>query len=383
MDIGGVIDIQRCLPESATLKPGDLLTVKVIEVFENRRALVDLGRFRALADISFPVAAGDVMRVRVQETCGQLRLHRQASLSDLAPSVAPSIGPVLAAAAEDLQNLRTWIDRIDRALQRRPNEPPPIEYRQVRDALRFFLEPLDPCSSPEAIARRLREFCENCGLFLESRLAAAVQRPAGGTGEPVVPGNGSTHTLERLLSSDLKSLLLLLKRFFAGTSSWPSIQDQREIVGSAAAVAELLADIRAGQEQMAMADAQTTPVQTVHFGLPLAGGHGRAELKIIYGRRSAADREEGQRAAILLELDRMGTVRCDLTLQSARLSIAVFVANTGLRDMVQRHAPEVCEALAPFFDHVAFQVSVSERKIASFVKEDRRSSGGTQVDVIV
>lgn len=383
MDIGGIIDIRRSLPESVTLRPGDLLNVKVIEVFENRRALVDLGRFRALADISFPVAAGDALRVRVQETCGQLRLHLLASPSELAPSVAPSIGPVLAAAAEDIRNLRAWIDQIDRALQRRPNEPPTIEYRQVRDALRLFLEPLDPCSSPEAIARRLREFCENSGLFLETRLAAAVQRSAGGTGEIVVPGSGSKPTLERLLSSDLKSLLLFLKRFFEGASSWPSLQDQREIAGSTQPVAELLADIRAGQEQMAKADAQTTPFQTVHFALPLADDHCRAELKIAYGRRSAADSEEGQRAAILLELDRMGTVRCDLTLRSARLSVAVFVANTGLRDMVQRHASEVCEALAPFFDHVAFQVSVSDRKIASFVLEDRRSTGETQVDVIV
>jgi hypothetical protein len=268
-------------------------------------------------------------------------------------------------------------------LQRRPNEAPPVEYRQVRDALRLFLEPLDPCSSPEAIARRLREFCENCGVFLESRLAAAVQRSAGGTGEPVVPGSGSKPALERLLFRDLKSLLLFLKHFVENASGRPSLQNKREIAGSAAAVAELLADIRAGQEQMVQADAQKAPFQTVHFALPLADDHGRAELKIAYGRRSAADSEEGRRAAILLELDRMGTVRCDLTLRSARLRVAVFVANTGLRDMVQRHASEVGEALAPFFDHVAFQVSVSDRNIASFVEEDRRWTGETQVDVIV
>ena len=86
MEIGSIIDILRSLPETAALKPGDVLTVKVLEVFENQRALVDLGRFRTLADITFPVAAGDELRVRVQETQGQLRLQLAPTPVDPAPS---------------------------------------------------------------------------------------------------------------------------------------------------------------------------------------------------------------------------------------------------------------------------------------------------------
>ncbi len=384
MEIGSIIDIRRSLPESVTLRPGDLLNVRVLEVFENRRALVDLGRFRTMADISFAVAAGDELRVRVQETSGQLRLQLIPVPSDLAPPAGSAGGPVIGAAVESLKSIQAWIDQIASASPHRPDAPPlPTELRQLADALRLFVEPLDPASSPEALTRRLREFCEDSGLFLERRLAAAVQRTASGAGEAPAAAGGTAESLERILSTDLKSRLLFLKGFFDGATGRQLVHDRREINGLAEAAAELLADIRAGQAQMARPAAQPAPFQMVHFDLPMAGERCRAGLKIAYGRRPAAGREEGHRAAILLELDRMGAVRADLTLLSTRLSVAVFVADTGLRDLVHRHASEVCEALAPFFEHVAFQVSVSARKIARFMSEDWRPASETQVDVHV
>ena len=37
------------------VKPGDVFNLKVIEVQDNHRALVDFGKFRALAEVKFPV----------------------------------------------------------------------------------------------------------------------------------------------------------------------------------------------------------------------------------------------------------------------------------------------------------------------------------------
>ena len=183
MEIGSIIDILRSLPETAALKPGDVLTVKVLEVFEDRRALVDLGRFRALADITFPVAAGDEIRVRVQETQGQLRLQVVPVAGDPALSAGRAAGPVQAVAVESLKQLQVRIDQLAGALQRLPDSQPlPSEFRQVVDALRLFLEPFEPGSSPDALARKLKEFCEDSGLFLEHRLAAAVRSSADRAG---------------------------------------------------------------------------------------------------------------------------------------------------------------------------------------------------------
>jgi hypothetical protein len=77
----------------------------------------------------------------------------------------------------------------------------------------------------------------------------------------------------------------------------------------------------------------------------------------------------------------MGAVRADLALLGSGLTVAVFVSNAGLRDLVNRHACEVRDALAPFFKNVIFKVSVSARKINRFVTEDWRPANETQVDV--
>ncbi len=376
MEIGSIIDILRSLPESVALKPGDLLNVKVLEAFENRRALVDLGRFRAMADIAFPVAAGDELRVMVRETQGRLSLQLVPTPGEAASSAARAAGPVQAAGLESLQQVRVRIDQLTDAIQRlsgsqKPLQLPP-DLRPVTDALRHFLEPFEPGSSAETLASRLKGFCEDSGLFLEHHLAAALKKTADGTGMA---------SAERILTSDLKARLAFLKGFFEGAIGRNLVHDSREFAGLARAAAELLADIRAGQEQLAQPAPGPHPFHMVHFALPMPGERCQAELKIAYGRRPAAGKEEGHRAAILLELDRMGAVRADLTLQSHRLNVTIFVSDPGMRNLVHRHASEVHEALAPYFEHVTFQVSVSSRKIAGFVSEDWRSAGETQVDV--
>jgi hypothetical protein len=40
------------------VKPGDVFNLKIIEAQDNHRALVDLGKFRTVAEIKFPVKAG-------------------------------------------------------------------------------------------------------------------------------------------------------------------------------------------------------------------------------------------------------------------------------------------------------------------------------------
>jgi hypothetical protein len=378
MEIDSTIDILRSFPETTALKPGDLLNVKVLEVFENQRALVDLGRFRTVADVTFPVAAGDELRVRVQETQGQLRLRLLPAPGDVGPPPARAAGPVQAVAVESLKQVQEKIDQLAAEALRLPTEP-----RQVVEALRLFLDPFEPGSHPETIARKLQEFCEDSGLFLEHRLVAAVKRAADGAEGAPSPGAGSTGALGRILATDLKARLVVLKEFFDSLAGRHLTRDSREVAGLARAATELLADIRAGQQQMAPSAPASEPFQMVHFALPMPDDRCRVGLKIAYRKRPAAGKQEGHRAAILLELDRMGTVRADLTLLSASLNISIFVSDSGLRDLVGRHAAEVCETLAPFFKQVAVQVSVSSRKIARFASEDWLPAGGTRVDVRV
>ena len=56
-----------------TIEPGSTLKLKIIEL-NGDRALIDLGNFRATADIKIPVTLGEELMVRVLETGKQLKL---------------------------------------------------------------------------------------------------------------------------------------------------------------------------------------------------------------------------------------------------------------------------------------------------------------------
>ena len=57
------------------VKPGDVFNLKIIEVKDDQRVLVDLGKFRALAEVKFPVKPGAELLVKVTDTDGHLRLQ--------------------------------------------------------------------------------------------------------------------------------------------------------------------------------------------------------------------------------------------------------------------------------------------------------------------
>ena len=78
MDITALLSIalgrDAALPGAAP-EAGDRLPVRVLEVREDGKVLVDCGRFRAVAEVTFPVAPGDEFTVRVLDTQGTLRLE--------------------------------------------------------------------------------------------------------------------------------------------------------------------------------------------------------------------------------------------------------------------------------------------------------------------
>ena len=92
MEIGTLIRIalnagaEKFFLEEMPLQAGDLLRLKVIDVREDRRALVAFGKFRALAEVAFPVSTGDELTVKVIDTKGQLRLTLVPARADTAPA---------------------------------------------------------------------------------------------------------------------------------------------------------------------------------------------------------------------------------------------------------------------------------------------------------
>lgn len=57
------------------IKVGDVFSLKIVQLKDDHRALVAFGKFRALAEIKFPVKEGALYLVKVTDTNGRLRLQ--------------------------------------------------------------------------------------------------------------------------------------------------------------------------------------------------------------------------------------------------------------------------------------------------------------------
>lgn len=139
MDLHPIIDILKSAPEAAGLKTGDLLRVKVLAVEESTgRALVEIGRLRASAEVRFPVTAGEELWVRVTEAESRLGLQ-------LVRKPAGSAGPP-AAPQDALHPLRDRLpenaapaDRRASAAPTPGSEPRPASASEVLQVLHFAL----------------------------------------------------------------------------------------------------------------------------------------------------------------------------------------------------------------------------------------------------
>ena len=119
MEIGSLIRIalnagaEKLFLGEMHLRAGDMLRLKVIEVREDNRAIVDFGKFRALAEVAFPVSTGDELTVKVIDTKGQLRLTLVPARADTAP--APGAAEPSKPFAEIVRQQEPIAARLDEA----------------------------------------------------------------------------------------------------------------------------------------------------------------------------------------------------------------------------------------------------------------------------
>ncbi|MGE5343404.1 MAG: hypothetical protein ACM3SY_18200 [Candidatus Omnitrophota bacterium] len=72
---GNESEIERFISHHATLKPGDKLEGKIIEIKPNGNVLIHFGAFRAVAQATFPITEGETIRVIVVSRYPKLKLQ--------------------------------------------------------------------------------------------------------------------------------------------------------------------------------------------------------------------------------------------------------------------------------------------------------------------
>jgi len=385
MEIGSLIRIalnagaEKLFLDEMPLRAGDLLRLKVIDVREDNRALVDFGKFRALAEVAFPVAAGDELTVKVIDTQGPLRLSLVPAGAETAPTPAAA-EPVRPFAAQSLTQLRQQLELVAEVIARTPGQAASGAIRSAIEDLRLFLAPLQTDAGAAQTTPRVQSLCEDSGIFFEKRLEIALSR-AIAEGEAAGPPPADHPQVRRILAEDLKARLSAIKHLFESQAADLPAAGLRAAAAFVTSADGLLTEIVRQQERIAARRDETEAFQVIHFSLPLKDAGEGARLKIGYPSRRQGATREGFRAALLLALDRLGPTRIDLFMLERSLSLTFFVTSRTAQATVEANAGDLKPALETLFDNVSVSVRVSEQKIADFEYEDPLPAGGRRLDV--
>jgi hypothetical protein len=368
------------------LKPGDKLTGKVLSVENDGHALVDLGRLRVLAQMTFAVKVGEPLNLQVVENGAVLHFRaeqaQKAALKTPAPQAAFS--QVL---TSDQQ--RQWIHIAERLMEPSDSGHPAGSLpRGIIDAIiriGTLFESISLEQPMDQLAGWIKSAMEDCGVFFEKRLADNVSEISSRLPQGLESDQAASAPPTVIISRDIKSQLLILKDFLdqAGDAFETLPRLNTKEAGFLRHCVENLLDHVTQQQAHAVTRWESSAHQQVIMHLwPLQDLRAPVELKVYYPpRKRAGDGRRQHRIAIFLNMNRLGPVRVDLSMIAGNVNIAFFVASKEIQTSFQKEMHAVETALAGKFQQLQLDVFVSPEKIDRFHREDLDASTSGRVDI--
>jgi hypothetical protein len=364
------------------VKPGDIFNVKIIEVQDNNRALVDLGKLRALAEVKFPVKAGAELLVKVSDIDGQLRLQVVDPDSKDLAGRKNVLGRLEILSFDVFNKIQTDIKQAARQILSLPDRQlPPEHIHRALATLDTHFEFLDLSKTATKLLPLLKSYVENAGFLFEKNLAGIidkfVERSEGDLAKELI----RSPQIKMILAKDLKPILFMLKEYLETQDPVSKFLNARNLSNFKGSIDMLLADIFNQQTRAARKLELPDPYHVFSFTLPIKEDQQKAKLKFYYPKKNKNGSKAGFKISLLLELDKIGEVRADFFLIKKELSITFFVNDNSHRIKFEEHLGEINDRLAPFFDYLILKTVVSAKKIQDFQREDLDIGSDKQIDL--
>jgi hypothetical protein len=364
------------------IKPGDVFRLKVIEVKDDHRALVDLGKFRALAEVKFPVKAGADLLVKVTGTEGQLQLQLIDSESRAVGGSKNGSGQLKILSFELFNRIQSDIRQaVHQILNLPDNQLPPEHISRALATLDAHFESIDLNRNMEKWLPLLKARVEDAGFFFEKKLADIIRqlaiRPESDLARELI----RSPEIKQILTQDLKPTLFMLKEYLESPESIAKFLDSKSLSSFKGTLDMLLADISNQQSRATQRHELPDPFQVFSFVLPLKENQKKAQLKLYCPKKKQNGSRAGFKISLLLDMDRIGEIRTDFFLMKRDLSITFFVKDDASKKQFENHFEEIRESLNSLFDYLILKTVVSEKKIQDFHHEDLDLGGDRQIDL--
>jgi len=390
MDISSLLQaildpqLNRSAWAQEVIKPGDVFRLKVVDVKDNQRALVDLGKFRALAEVNFPVKAGADLLVKVTGTEGQLRLQLIDSESRAVVGSKNGSGQLKILSFELFDKIQSDIRQAAHQILKLPqSQLPPEHISRALATLDAHFESIDLNRNMEKWLPLLKSRLEETGVFFEKKLGDIIRQLADRPEPDLARELIRSPEIKKILTQDLKPVLLVLKEYLEIPDSISKTLDAKSLASFKGTLDMLLADISNQQSRAISRHELPDPFQVFSFVLPLKEDQKKAQLKLYCPKKKQNDSRAEFKISLLLDMDRIGEVRTDFFLMKKDLSITFFVKDEVSKTQFENHFEEISEPLNSLFDYLVLKAVVSGKKIQEFHHEDLDLGGERQIDLRV
>ena len=363
------------------IKPGDVFNLKIIEVQDDHRALVDLGKFRALAEVKFPVKAGDELLAKVSDTDGKLRLQVVDPDSKDFGGRKNVSGRLEILSFEVFNKIQSDIKQAVRQVLNLPGQQmPPEHIQRALATLDAHFGSIDLNKPVTKWLPLLKSYVENAGFLFEKKFAdiinTSVARSEGELTQQLI----RSPQVKMALTEDLKPILLMLKGYLEAPDSVSKFLTTKNLSGFKGSIDMLLADIFNQQTRAAHKLDLPDPYHVFSFTLPLREDRHKAKLKFYYPKKKNGSKA-GFRISLLLDMDKLGEVRTDFYLNKKELAITFFVGDENHKLKFDANLAEISDRLAPAFDYLIVKTVVSAKKIQDFHRQDLDLGNDKQIDL--
>ncbi|MGD9133843.1 MAG: hypothetical protein PVF78_09370 [Desulfobacterales bacterium] len=364
------------------IKPGDVFRLRVIEIKDNQRALVDFGKFRALAEVKFPVKAGADLLAKVTGTEGQLRLQLINSESRGGAGGKNDASQLKILSFDLFERIQSDIRQAVRHISKLPDgQMPPEHITRALTTLDAHFESIALNRNMEKWIPLLKSRLEDNGLFFEKKVADTIRLLADRSASDLTTELVRSPEIKKILTQDLKPALLMLREYLETPDSISKFLDRKSLSSFKGTLDMLLADIVNQQSRATHKHELPDPYQVFSFMLPLKENQKKAQLKLYCPKKKQNGSRAGFKISLLLDMDRIGEVRTDFFLMKNDLSITFFVKDDVSQKHFEKHFDEIRQSLNSLFDYLVLKTVVSEKKINDFHHEDLDPGGERQINL--
>jgi hypothetical protein len=373
----------RTLP---SLRPGDLLTGKVVKSTVDGQVLMDFGRFHARAQIDWAVQPGQLFTLEVVESGTPLKLRVRGDVGRSAKPPMPPFDFNRAMTTADLQRLLALVDRLvkfsDASMSRNPLPKPILD---ALGRLKTVLKPIPvgANANTDQVVRHLRQAIGGSGLFFEKEMAEVGANAVRSGARP--DGEAIGQPYRSVIANDLKAQLLQLKSFFAGPEGYvESLKDlsAKEVSFLRNSLEQMVTHLQDQQGRMVSRFGESDPMLAITHHFYVENQRQPVKLRVYYPKKGRKDGGARlNRLSMLLKMDRLGPVRIDLAMIGDSLEVGFFVQNETVRRTFESAADQVKDALGDVYDRVQVVTRISEQKIVQFDREGLSGSGCGIIDI--